>query len=122
MKEPTDRMLIDALCIMAAYQTGRINRTDGFTAQMASKAMDIVGAYAPMAIARIQREKNDQPFMLFGKPLSEATDAEIEEAIEVQKLPKPPDPDAPYKQSALIALIEEQGRRHRERNKQKGTT
>lgn len=57
MQQPTDRMLIDAICICLADLYGLTNRQDGANAALYNKAREIVGRYAPMAMALILREQ-----------------------------------------------------------------
>lgn len=59
MKQPTDRMLIDALCIVLADLYSDTNREEGSNFAIYKRAREIVGHYAPMAIARILREQDD---------------------------------------------------------------
>lgn len=61
MKQPTDRMLIDALCIvMAQHLSPRdLFRDLSPTMDVIVKAREIVTHYAPMAIARILREQDE---------------------------------------------------------------
>lgn len=59
-EQPTDRMLIDALCICMADLYGLTNRDEGANAAIYNKARDIIGAYTPMAhFGRILREQQD---------------------------------------------------------------
>lgn len=61
MNQPTDRMLIDALCIMATHQMTPVDlERDPQGAAVLKRARDIVGHYAPMATARILREQGEQ--------------------------------------------------------------
>lgn len=57
MKEPTDRMLIDALCIIRADDMGLIDRSKNDGAFFVKRAREIVGQYAPIAISRMRREQ-----------------------------------------------------------------
>lgn len=59
MKEPTNQMLIDALCIVTAVEKGFIElerNGAGPNWSIYMRARNIVGHYAPMAMARIARE------------------------------------------------------------------
>ena len=60
MNQPTDRMLIDALCIVAAFEERR--QVEGRSREyfdILKRAREIIRNYAPMAIARIVREQAD---------------------------------------------------------------
>jgi hypothetical protein len=59
MNQPTDRMLIDALCILAADRMDPVDLNhEGERAKIVHRAREIIAHYAPMAIARIMRERD----------------------------------------------------------------